>query len=566
VSVISRALKNDITIIISVKDSYYIAEKHLEAVLRMAPGVPVIYVLSGPVDRQLEKIIVQAAAENPHVTVVDSGLLFANPYALRNMAIPLVKTRYTLFLFNDIFPHDDDWLLNLYTTAEQNPDVDIFQPFIWEANGKPHAAWNSLTIDEMDGKYIVRHGFDQGFKAVKDPVSEMQAGLQCCFLEDHVFLIRTENLKALSILDPGVAYTKEFLDMALSARFTNTVIWSVPASQVMYASEYALTPGDALVFSYRRCEELSLGSIAYICKKWGISYWTGRIWDTFIDKQLGDISWKGEDIPTSRKTQLEMLLTLFLSIGFNRFSITYTGDKGVETTAALMLPDAYQVIERVAGPGNGQPVSVTPLFSKDVPVFPVHSDDHAGRQRQLHAGKLFPLKHCARGEVNGPVCDVSYKRSSLVECFDLKLQPEAAAGLFAGMSSLVLEKKVDAQYSLFRVFLHARQYEQQKGRFDRFSRDMQQAVNRKGGLVLGGRFFPGAGVRVFDCMENDMLPVELECDDQGWKISYWSWKVYSYSQITGLFNMYRWRKSVRSILQQLRRRLTSWYPLGVQSG
>ena len=532
----------------------------------MAPGVPVIYVLSGPVESELEKTIVQAGVENPHVTVVDSGLLFANPYVLRNMAVPLVETRYTLFLFNDIFPHGDDWLLNLYMTAEQNPDVDIFQPFIWEADGKPHAAWNSLTIDEMGGEYIVRHGFDQGFKAVKDPAAEMQAGLQCCFLEDHAFFIRTENLKALSILDPGAAYTKEFLDMALSARFTDTVIWSVPDSQVMYASEYALTPDDALVFSYRRCEELSLGSITYICKKWGIRYWTGRIWDTFIDKQLGDITWNGEDIPNSRKKQLEMLLTLFLSIGFNRFSITYAGDKGDEATPALTLPDAYQVIERVAGPGNSQPVSVTPLFSNDVPVFPAHSDDHVERQRQLHAGKLFPLKHCIRDEVDGPVCDVSYKRSSRVECFDLKIRPQEAAGLFTGIPSLVLEKKVDAQYSLFRVFLHARQYEQQKGRFDRFSRDLQQAVNRKGGLVLGGRYFPGAGVRVFDCMENDMQPVELGSDDQDWKISYWSWKVYSYSQITGLFNMYRWRRSARSILQQLRRRLMSWRIPGVQTG
>jgi hypothetical protein len=206
------------------------------------------------------------------------------------------------------------------------------------------------------------------------------------------------------------------------------------------------------------------------------------------------------------------------------------------------------------------------LFSSDIPVFSGNSEDHADRQHQLHAGKLFPVRHCTRDEVARPADDVSYKRSSLIECFDMKMEPEEAASLFSGVSSLVLENKVNAQYSIFRVFLHARQYEKQKGRFDRFSRDLQQGVNRQGGLALGGRFFPGAGVRVLDCMEGGMLPIELGLDDQGWRIIHWSWKVYSYSQIIGLFGMYRWRRSARGILRQLRSCLIRWRTPGVQTG
>ena len=37
-----RNLKEDVTIVISVKDTYYIAGPQLDAVLEAAPGVPVI--------------------------------------------------------------------------------------------------------------------------------------------------------------------------------------------------------------------------------------------------------------------------------------------------------------------------------------------------------------------------------------------------------------------------------------------------------------------------------------------------------------------------------------------
>ena len=98
----SNNLKEDVTIVISVKDTYYVAESQLDAVMQSAPGVPIIYVLSEPVNNELKRTIIKKKDEHSHVKVIDTGLYFSNPYVLRNFSIPYINTKYTMFMFNDI--------------------------------------------------------------------------------------------------------------------------------------------------------------------------------------------------------------------------------------------------------------------------------------------------------------------------------------------------------------------------------------------------------------------------------------------------------------------------------
>ena len=54
----SVMLEEDVTIVISVKDTYYVAESQFDAVIKSAPGVPIIYVLSEPVNYELKRTII----------------------------------------------------------------------------------------------------------------------------------------------------------------------------------------------------------------------------------------------------------------------------------------------------------------------------------------------------------------------------------------------------------------------------------------------------------------------------------------------------------------------------
>jgi len=550
-------LKEDVTIVISVKDTYYTAGPQLDAVLESAPGVPVIYVLSGPINMELKQTILAKGDDHAHVRIIDTGLYFANPYLLRNLAIPYIETKYTMFMFNDVFPHGIDWLARLHAIAEEKPGVDIFQPFIWEDGDAPHAAWNSLLFQKVQDNYYVKHTFDSDIKAVTNPASELEPARQPCFLEDHAFLIRSGYLKEQSILDPGAAYTSEYLDMALSAKYRNSSIWSVPGSQVRYAYDYELGPDDVLMFSYRRSEELCLGSTAYICRKWGVKYWSGRIWKYFIEKQLGGIRWSVEQIPAEPGKQLELLLALFTSIGFNRFSLSYEEGDRIVSTSDLPVPEARKIIEHLTEVDHRGPVSVFARFSQLIPEFEAYSDDHKDRQVRLKSGHLFPVQETARADIDERAYILTYEPFFVIECFDITMQPSEALGLFAGIPSLMLEKKIDTRHSRFRVYLHGRLAGEQKVRLDRFARDLKKYRDKHGGLKIGGHFHADADIRFVDCAEGSIQPVELGCNEQDWKIFYWAWKNYNHDQLVELFHMRNWR----SVSGKFLRRVYKYIPV-----
>ena len=551
---ITDELVKNITIVISVKDTYYVAHTHLEQVLSSAPNIPILYVLSYPISENLRSSILAMADTYANLNVIDSGLFFCNPFLLRNLAIPHIKTKYILFLFNDVFPVGNNWLIDLYSEAENHPDADIFQPFIWESQNKAHASWNALTFLESNREYYASHVFDNNIHSIRDPASELKSCKQDYYLEDHAFLIRTDSATTISILDPGAAYTLEYLDMALSAKYMGHVIRSVPDSKVIYESQYNLKLDDLLIFSYRRCEELGLASTAYICKKWGFRYRTQRVWNTITDEQLRSIKLDSNDLPTGIDKQLELLLSLFVSIGFNRFLFSSRHEHHLELPE-LTLPEVYQSIINCKDLHEASSVFLQPLFKNEIPAFPAHSEDHHNRQLQLREGQLFPVDSSTQLSVSDSEYNISYNQFYIIECSGFVMEPERARILFDDIPSLIMEKKIDQRVSRFKVYLHAREPGIKKTRYEQLARALGNKTKNPGGLKLGRARLESTSIKLTDCMSEDTSPIILGPGQQGWQVFYWSWKVYDIAQLEDLFHVYRWRRTIRLLIRRAYHRL-----------
>jgi len=378
-------LEEDVTIIISLKDIFINTKKVLDFIVtHIPPKLKVIYVTT---NNLYEKELVETYSHNySNFHILESKLKFPCPFELRNMAISHVTTKYIYFMYNDVIPVKDDWLIQLYQSAENIPTGMIFSPFIWETKNNQsqfHAGWSDLYFIERDNRYYTIHPFDNKLKRLGIDYfkNKLEPLPQPFHIEDHAFLARTNFMKKKSIMDPYACYTKEFIDMALNMRYRKAETWLVPKSEVSYILSYGtkLVQNDLIYFTYRRSEELAYQTVNYIRQKWGIEYPYDGICRDFINNGLSHLKWTQDKLPFNHFKQFELVLAMFTAMGFNRFQ-NHELPKFYEECKSK-VPVLNIKVNRVIVENNTQ-------INSD------WNDDNIINQRKLlREGKLGPVKH-----------------------------------------------------------------------------------------------------------------------------------------------------------------------------
>lgn len=496
----AAALRRDVTIVVSPKDQFCTAPAHFEALRASAPGIRILHVLCGPMPRQVRAFLEEKAAADPHLELIDSGLDFANPYVLRNLALPAVRTRYVMFLFNDVFPRTERWLADLYEAAEARADADIFQPFIWEGTDEPHASWKSLSfVREGDALHCL-----QPIAVARGGApAHLPPGEQPCFLEDHAFLARTAFLAAQSILDPGAAYAKEFLDLALSVRFRGSRIWSVPSSQVLYRVPYRMQPGDLLYFCHRRSWSVSRASVEYIQRKWGFHYRDDGYSVVFSNVQLRETAWSGAQIPAGQLEQAEMMLALFAAIGYDSFQ-----------EAELDVPALRRQLGAALANGE-QRFGWTMRHRSRVPRYADFTGDFAARRLALRQGRLFPVREDAEARAARAALGLEQAPRPFVLVELQGLEPEAVEKLAPHATLVVRERGVH------RAWLHG----VAQGPND--LRDLAAAVGNR-------RTDTTVRLHLSHDSAAPALRVDTDAGAAGWRLERCAWKPVTVSELAAL--------------------------------
>jgi hypothetical protein len=447
--------------------------------------------------RQVRAFLEGKAAEDPHLELIDSGLDFANPYVLRNLALPAVRTKYVMFLFNDVFPRTERWLADLYEAAEARADADVFQPFIWEGAEEPHASWKSLSfVREGDALHCLQPiAVARGGAGAP---AQLQPREQPYFLEDHAFLARTAFLAAQSILDPGAAYAKEFLDLALSVRFRGSRIWSVPSSQVLYPVPYRMQPGDLLYFCHRRSWSVSRASVEYIQRKWGFRYRDDGYSVVFSNIQLREVAWSGAEIPASQLEQAEMMLALCAAIGYDSFQAPEAD-----------VPEMRRQLGAALAKGE-QRFGWSMRHRSSVPRYADFTDDFEARRLAVREGRLFPVRDDAEARAARAAGGLEQVPRRFVLAELEGLGPEAAERLAPHATLVVRERGVH------RVWLHG----VAQGTND--LRDLATAVGNRARLHLSHDSAAPA------------VRLDTDAGAAGWRLERCAWKPVTVSELAAL--------------------------------
>jgi len=225
----------------------------------------------------IEADVQRAVKESPfkNLTMVDSGP-FSNPFTAWRDAAKLATTPHVLLMHSDMYPLEGrQFLTELYEAGKAHPEYGVIAPELYEAETEGylchHTTQTNLHMRKRpDGSLFLGHDGDI-IEGTNHHVNDFVERPQKDFLEDHAFLIRRELVDP--VVDPGAAYTMEYLDMAMSLLAHNTTIWYVPSARCEYRVWHSkLRWQDITFFSYRRSERFARLTKEYLTNKWGIEF------------------------------------------------------------------------------------------------------------------------------------------------------------------------------------------------------------------------------------------------------------------------------------------------------
>jgi GT2 family glycosyltransferase len=188
----------------------------------------------------------------------------------RNLALPHSKTKYTVFIDNDVLvtPH---WLEKLVACAEET-EAWVVGPLY--CVGEPekeiiHTLGADLAIID-DGKQRRLH---EHHHFCHRRVSAVSASLQrrpIDLVEFHCLLMRTDVVERIGWFDERLLSYFDHTDFCLAIRRAGGTIYAEPASIVGYLPPPPFAHFDVAFFLLRWSNRWLKASLAHFCQKYGL--------------------------------------------------------------------------------------------------------------------------------------------------------------------------------------------------------------------------------------------------------------------------------------------------------
>jgi len=232
---------------------------------KTAPPFDLVYVDGGspaPLGALLEARLDRAGS------VLVRGRRRLSPNEARNLGIACVRTRYVVFLGNDVVV-SDGWLDWLVACADETKasfvagvsSVGVHDPHIYFAGGESHFV-------EEDGR---RRMYDVHLHAGR-PLRTVRAALRRVPSEAaafHCMLVRTDVVERLGGFDEHL-HAFEHIDFCLRARVHAGGGWFEPRSLVTYLEPSRVSLQEAPYFLLRWSRARAESSLAHFCRRWGL--------------------------------------------------------------------------------------------------------------------------------------------------------------------------------------------------------------------------------------------------------------------------------------------------------
>jgi Glycosyl transferase family 2 len=197
---------------------------------------------------------------------------FLTPNQGRNLALDHVRTKYVVFVDNDVRVAEG-WLQPLVECAEQTgawlvgPQYFEFEP---EETRLHMYGGLCRIIEDKRGRrtYVENHHLaHRALSSVDEPIVRRETEM----IEFHTVLVAMVAFRQLGRLDEQMMNTAEHGDLCLAVRAAGHKIYADPTSKVTYVPPKRLTPEDQEFFFLRWSEAWAQASLDRLNEKWGLS-------------------------------------------------------------------------------------------------------------------------------------------------------------------------------------------------------------------------------------------------------------------------------------------------------
>jgi glycosyltransferase involved in cell wall biosynthesis len=258
----------EVTIVVIPREQFSKAESSLESIFaHTRPPYSLIYI-DGKSPHYLRRYLqLQAQARDFQLIRVER-LLPANE--ARNLAIPYLKSKYTVFIDNDVIV-SPGWLEPLVECADETgswvvgPIYCVGNP----ADPEIHTLGAEHGIDDEHGKcrWRERHLYcGQALNAVRHEIARRPIDL----VEFHCLLMRTDALERVGRFDPALLSYFDHNDFCLQVQKAGGAIYAEPRSVVRYLQPPPLAATDLPYFLLRWSDHWINASVAHFASKYGL--------------------------------------------------------------------------------------------------------------------------------------------------------------------------------------------------------------------------------------------------------------------------------------------------------
>jgi GT2 family glycosyltransferase len=258
----------DVTVAVVPRERFSETRRSLERLLEQTPAsVPIVYVDGGSPRRI--KHYLQARVEDGRISLIRSER-WLTPNEARNVALQSVRTRYVVFVDNDLLV-TPGWLDALVRCAEDTGAWVVGPVYcIGEPEGEyVHMAGGSAEIETANGRRRFREAHTFAQKRLADVRGDLRQG-PCGLVEFHCMLVRTAVFERLGPFDPALLTSREHIDFCLLVRQAGGTVYLEPTSVVTYLSPPPLALSDVPYYLQRWSEARHHATIRHFCTKWDI--------------------------------------------------------------------------------------------------------------------------------------------------------------------------------------------------------------------------------------------------------------------------------------------------------
>jgi hypothetical protein len=194
---------------------------------------------------------------------------YLSPNQSRNLALQRVRTRYVVFVDNDVTV-GQDWLNPLVRCAEETGAWVVAPLYLESHKGelKIHMFGGKLQVRDAEGRpaFVEKHDLQHAFADGKSRLVRQTTEL----IEFHTLLMNMDAYRALGPLDEKLLNVAEHSDLCLAVRNAGKQIYLEPYSVITYQIPDRLDVIDREYFALRWSESWTEATLERLAQKYAI--------------------------------------------------------------------------------------------------------------------------------------------------------------------------------------------------------------------------------------------------------------------------------------------------------